>query len=167
MSVHVRKGLAMTQGGHEVVTRNTTEAFAAQCNAPEFFKDTMRARAELRELLDSDAFQGTDACRRFILEYDIRGVGYGTDAFLSDTSPTEWLERLGINLTANEYGIFDENGARDYEQRMLRIYAGLRKRHLMVGVGVPKEADIASWDALLKDWGREYQERYGSHFEHC
>ena len=153
----------MTQGDKKSGL-DVAQEFAERCLRFDFFKAAEDARVSLAILLDS-SFPGTESCRTFILEYDVRSVGYATNDFFPDTSPAEWLELLGIDLEKGRAGIFDPVFVREFERRKLRLYAGMNKRHPMVGFGVPNRlADIQRWEALIREWEREFQSHYGSYF---
>ena len=129
------------------------------CTAPDFFKETETARKILA--LARICFLGTDACWDFLMEYDIRGVGYGTgDPVLPDILPTQWLASLGIDLAQNQWGIFDPDYARKFEEERLRRYSG-GERHWMVGKCVSDSgADIRNWDQLVWRWQNEFSAHY-------
>ena len=138
----------------------TVREFEWRCQEPDFFRDTERARAVLKPILER-AFPGTGACQQFLMEYDIRGVGYSEGDPYPDVSPKEWLVSLGIDTFQSRVGIFEEKWAQGFEQKCLRRFVTLRERHPMLGVGVERFADEAVWRALLAAWEKEFREHYG------
>ena len=134
-------------------------AFYEFCMNPHFFEKTEDARTILMSLRVS--FLGTDACWDFLMEYDIRGVGYGTgDPALPDMLPAQWLASLGIDPAQNQRGIFDPDYVVKFEEERLRRYSA-GERHWMVGkaVGDPT-ADILKWNQLISRWEYEFLARY-------
>ena len=138
--------------------------FELACLEPNFFRNTERARKALAIIL-ARHFEGTEACQRFLLDYDVWNVGYSEDDPFPDVSPVEWLIVLGIDTKNSVAGIFDPAGVEDFEQRQLRRFVGLHEHHSMMNRNHadPQEA-LKAWRRLLDDWEREFQAHYGYSF---
>lgn len=135
--------------------------FERRCREPNFFRDIEHARAILKPILEC-AFPGTSACRQFLIDYDLRGVGYSSGDPFDDMSPGEWLRSLGIDTKENSMGVFKHARAHEFEWQCLKKFTGpAARQHLMVGYAcADPQADYAAWGELLDRWQKEFLECY-------
>lgn len=142
----------------------TARNFSDMCLKPRFFsaENAERMRRGLELFFMLPWFYGTAACKRFLLEYDIRDVGYAVNDPFPNISPQEWLTSLGIDIAKGKAGIFDAEGVEQYEQKQLRRYKWRCEHLKMLGYQcADPQADIAEWGKLLDQWEKEFKEKYG------
>lgn len=112
---------------------------------------------------------GTPTLRRFLQEEDSKKYGHMVEEGGGVTPYSAWPKNLGIDLENGKYGVFDREGAKEYEQkqllfwepRRLAIFRPLvRQKWILPSFLGAVERFIREREERFACWKQEYQDLY-------